>query len=194
MSDKFKNTKTQKRLMQAFAGESMARNRYTFYADIARHEGYEQISGIFLETAENERAHAKRFFQFFGKKDIPVEIPLTFYPVGISNTEDNLIYAAEGEHEENSILYPESEEIAREEGFDDVADCFKEVIEVEMVHEARYRDLFNNLKEDKVFKRDTEVIWKCRNCGYHHFGKEAPSVCPSCLHPRGYFELYCKNF
>lgn len=187
-------TKTEKNLMKAFAGEAMARNRYTYYAKIAKEEGYEQISTIFLETAENEKTHAKRFFKFLGKENIPIEISDICYPTGLADTKTNLEISAQGEHEENTCLYPEFSKIAREEGFESIANCFQSIVKSEQAHEKRFRALLENLEKNMVFKKDKEVIWKCGKCGYHHEGKEAPHACPACLHPRAYFELFCKNY
>ncbi len=193
---KFKeNSKTKECLMKAFIGEGGARNRYTYYAKAAKKEGYEQISAIFSETAENEKEHAKRFIKFLGEEYIDINIMDAKYPAGLSDkTELNLLYGANGEHEENTLLYPSFAKIAQDEGYDEIADNFFEIAEVEVVHEKRFLDLLDNIKNDRVFKRDTEVIWKCRNCGYHHKGKEAPLICPSCKHPRAYFEIYVKNY
>ncbi len=195
MTKSLQNTKTKENLLKAFAGESMARMKYTYYSKAAKKEGYVQIANIFLETAENEKAHAKRFFRFLGEENIPTVIKNAQYPIGLSEkTLENLEFAAFGEKEENTILYPNFAKIAQEEGFDAIAECFLETTEVEKIHEARYRALIENIQEDRVFKRDKEVIWKCLNCGYHYYGKEAPKKCPSCLHPTEYFEIYCKNF
>lgn len=188
-------SKTRTCLLKALAGESIARNKYEWYAKVADKEGYKQISAIFIETADNEKMHAKRFFTMAGVEFNEGVILEASYPVGISEkTLDNLKEASKGEHEENTILYPSFEKIAREEGYDEIADNIKEIIEVEKVHEKRYLDLYNNILSDKVFKRDKEVIWKCRKCGYHHTGKEAPVVCPACKHPQGYYELFSKNY
>ncbi len=181
-------TKTQTNLMKAFAGESMARNRYSYYSKIAKDEGYEQIAGIFLETAENEKMHAKRFFQFLGKDNIPVELSNVIYPIGLSDTIVNLEYSIEGEHDENTNLYPSFAQTAREEGFEAIAACFEAIVEAEKGHEKRYRILKENLESGKVFKQDTKVLWKCRKCGYLTYASEAPYTCPACLHPRAYFE------
>lgn len=181
-------TKTQTNLMKAFAGESMARNRYSYYSKIAKDEGYEQIAGIFLETAENEKMHAKRFFQFLGKDNIPVELSNVIYPIGLSDTIVNLEYSIEGEHDENTNLYPSFAQTAREEGFEAIAACFEAIVEAEKGHEKRYRTLKENLESGKVFKQDTKVLWKCRKCGYLTYASEAPYTCPACLHPRAYFE------
>ena len=181
-------TKTQTNLMKAFAGESMARSRYSYYSKIAKDEGYEQIAAIFLETAENEKMHAKRFFQFLGKDNIPVELSNVIYPIGLSDTIVNLEYSIEGEHDENTNLYPSFAQTAREEGFEAIAACFEAIVEAEKGHEKRYRILKENLESGKVFKQDTKVLWKCRKCGYLTYASEAPYTCPACLHPRAYFE------
>ena len=187
-----KGTKTEKNLLASFAGESQARNRYTYFASVAKGAGYEQISAIFLETADNEKEHAKRFFKFLEGGDVEIAVA---YPAGvIGNTLANLEAAAAGEHLEWTKLYKEAENTAREEGFEQVADLFKEIAEVEVEHEKRYRKLIKNVKEDKVFKKDTVVKWKCRNCGYVHEGKEAPEECPACAHPQSYYEILCENY
>lgn len=194
MKQELEGTKTQNNLMKAFAGEAMARNRYTYYAKAAKEEGYEQIAAIFLETADNEKMHAKRFFRFLGKDNIPVELSDVAYPTGLSDTAANLEYSIEGEHEENTCLYPEFARIAREEGFDSIGACFEAVIQSEKAHEERYRTLRENLENNKIFKKDEPVLWKCRKCGYPYLGKEAPYACPACLHSRAYFEVYPKNY
>jgi len=191
-SDTLKSTRTEKSLLKAFAGESQARNRYTYFASVARKEGFQQIAAIFEETADNEKEHANIFFNHLEGGD--VEIVAT-YPAGIiGDTKQNLLAAAEGEKSEWSSLYPEFEKVAREEGFDDVADSFKEIAEVEGYHEKRYRKLLKNLQGEKVFKKDKSVKWKCRNCGYVHEGVEAPDLCPACKHAREYYELWVENY
>ncbi|MBA7655103.1 Rubrerythrin [subsurface metagenome] len=185
-------TKTEKNLLKAFAGESQARNRYTYFASVARKAGFEQIAAIFLETAENEKEHAKRFFKLL--KGGEVEITDS-YPAGvIGDTAANLEAAAAGENLEWTKIYKEAEGVARKEGFEEVASQFKEIAEVEEEHEKRYRKLLKNVREDKVFKKDTIVKWKCRNCGYVHQGKEAPEKCPACAHPQAYYELLNENY
>jgi len=174
-----KGSKTEQNLLSAFAGESQARNKYTYFAAVAKEEGFEQIAGIFLETAENEKEHAKKEFDFLK---------------GIGDTNANLKAAAEGENYEHTQMYPEFERVAREEGFSEIADFFKEVSEVEEEHEKRYLTLLKNLKESKVFKRDKVVRWKCRNCGYVHEGTEAPEECPACGFPQSYYELMAENY
>lgn len=187
-----KGTRTEKNLLMAFAGESQARNRYTIFAQVAAKEGLQQISEIFTETANQEREHAKRFWSFL--KGGVVEITASF-PAGISDkTLENLKASADGEHEEWSDAYPEFARIAREEGFEAVAKCFEAVSVAEKQQEKRYRDLYNNLMEGKVFKRDGKVVWRCLNCGYLHEGDEAPKVCPACVYPQSYFELLGENW
>lgn len=175
----FKGSQTEKNLMAAFAGESQARNKYTFYAKIAQKEGYEQISKLFLETADNERAHAKQIFKYLG---------------GLGNTMENLKDAADGENYEWTTMYREFEEVARKEGFTEIADWFHEVAEVEEEHEKRYLKLLENVKEGKVFKRDQPVEWRCLNCGYVHTGTEAPETCPACFHPQSWYEVHAQNY
>ena len=187
-----KGTRTEKNLLASFAGESQARNRYTFFASQAKKDGFEQISAIFIETADNEREHAKRFFKLLEGGD--VEITAT-YPAGIiADTATNLLEAANGEKLEWSKLYLDAGKIAREEGFEEIAVQFKEIAEVEEQHEKRYRVLLKDIKEGKVFKKDTVVKWHCRNCGYVHEGKEAPKECPACKHPQAYYEVLAENY
>jgi len=187
-----KGTQTEKNLLAAFAGESQARNRYTYFAKVAQKEGYRQIEALFLETAENEREHAKRFFKFL--EGGMVEIVAT-YPAGvIGTTAENLLAAAEGEKEEWSVLYPDAARIAEEEGFIEVANAFHAIARVEVAHENRYRKLLENVEQGKVFKRDGKVAWKCRNCGYIHEGDGAPDTCPACDHPQAHFELHVESY
>jgi len=186
-----KGTKTEKNLMAAFAGESQARNRYTYYAGVAKKEGYEQIAAIFMETAENEREHAKRFFKFL--EGNPVEITAT-YPSDFGTTAENLKAAACGENEEWTDLYPKFADEAQEEGFPEIAQAFRLIAEVEKHHENRYLKLLNNVESSKVFSKDVKLEWKCRNCGYIHTGESAPKLCPACLHPQAYYELNCENY
>ena len=174
-----KGTKTEKNLLEAFAGESQARNKYTYFASKAKKEGYEQIAAIFLETADNEKEHAKLHF-----KELD----------GIGNTSENLKAAASGENFEWTTMYPGMAKEAREEGFDEIAEMFDGIGKVEKKHEERYKKLLKNLEEGKVFKKAGKVYWKCRNCGYIHEGTEAPEECPVCKHPRAYFELLNKNY
>ena len=187
-----KGTRTEKNLLAFFAEESQARNRYTYFASVAKKAGYEQIAAIFLETADNEKEHAKRFFKFLEGGEVEIKVS---YPAGvIGDTAANLKAAAAGENLEWTKLYKEAEEIAEEEGFAEIAVQFKEIAEVEEQHEKRYRKLLKNVKEGKVFKKDIIVRWKCRNCGYVHEGKEAPEKCPACAHPQAYYELLSENY
>ena len=189
---KLKGTKTEKNLLASFAGESQARNRYTYFAGVAKKAGYEQIAGIFLETADNEKEHAKRFFKLLQGGDVEITAS---YPAGvIGNTAENLEAAAEGEHLEWTKLYKEAEQVARKEGFEEAAVQFKEIAEVEEEHEKRYRKLLKNIKDNAVFKKAKVVKWKCRNCGYVHEGKDAPDKCPACEHPQAYYEVLCENY
>jgi len=187
-----KGTKTEQNLLKAFAGESQARNRYTFFASVAKEEGFEQIAAIFLETAENEKEHAEVFFGYL--EGGPTEITAT-YPAGkTAKTADNLLAAAEGEKEEWGTLYPDFAAVAKQEGFNDIATSFEEIAEVEEQHELRYRKLLANVKNGQVFKRDQTVKWHCRNCGYIHEGPEAPEECPACKHSQAYYELWCEAY
>jgi len=189
---KLKGSKTEKNLLAAFAGESQARNRYSYFASKARDEGFEQISAVFLDTADNEKEHAKRFFKFL--EGGTAEITAT-YPAGvIGTTLENLKEAADGENFEHTKLYTEFACTAEEEGFKEVAAAFKMIAIAERSHEKRYRALLNNIECGKVFKKDAPVKWKCRNCGYVHEGKDAPKLCPACLHPQTYFELLGENY
>jgi len=187
-----KGTRTEKNLLTAFAGESQARNRYTYFASVARKEGYEQIAAIFLDTADNEKEHAKRLFKFL--EGGMVEISAS-YPAGvIGTTPENLKEAASGENYEWTNMYPEFAKIADEEGFPEIAAVMRAIARAEQGHEKRYLKLMENVKNGKVFVRDTQVIWRCRNCGYIHEGKEAPERCPACDHPRAFFELFAENY
>ncbi|MFT5873818.1 MAG: rubrerythrin [Clostridium sp.] len=190
-----KGTKTAENLMKSFAGESQARNRYTYYASVAKKEGYVQISNIFTETAGNEKEHAERFFKFLSTSlnGEVVEINAT-YPVGLSDTKANLLWAANGENEEWSDLYPAFAKVAEEEGFADIAFVYRKISEVEKHHEARYRKLLSNIENNLVFNKDSEVMWKCTNCGYIYEGKSAPKLCPACAHPQAYFEVLAENY
>ena len=191
---KLKGSATEKNLLKSFAGESQARNRYTFFASVAKKEGYEQISAIFTETADNEKEHSEIFFKHLENCGESLSITAE-YPAGrIGTTKENLLESANGEKMEWETLYPEFEKIAREEGFEKIAESFKEIAEVEEQHEKRYRKLLENLKGKKVFKKDKEVKWKCRNCGYVHKGKEAPEECPACKHPQAYYEVLAENY
>jgi len=192
---KLKGAETEKNLLKAFAGESQARNRYTFFASVAKKEGYEQICGIFQETADNEKEHAKVFFNHLQSSEGDLLEIDAKYPAGkIGNTKENLLASADGEKAEWSSVYPEFMNIAKQEGFKDIAESFKQIAEVEEKHEKRYRKLLENIKEGKVFKRDKTVKWKCRNCGYIHKGKSAPEICPACKHPRAFYELFVETY
>ncbi len=192
MPKSLKGTQTEKNLLAAFAGESQARNRYTYFASAAKKEGYEQISAIFLETAENEKEHAKRFFKFL--EGGAVEIT-AMYPAGlIGDTASNLKASADGELEEWSMIYKDFAGTAEKEGFPEVATCFKMIGKVEKEHEARYRKLWAKVTGGTVFKKDSPVRWVCRNCGYVHEGPEAPTLCPACLHPQAFYEIKAENY
>ncbi|MDO8602859.1 MAG: rubrerythrin family protein [Candidatus Omnitrophota bacterium] len=189
---KMKGSQTEKNLLAAFAGESQARNRYTYFAGAAKKEGYEQISAIFLDTADNEKEHAKRFFRLLEGGDVEI---VASYPAGvIGATLDNLKAAADGENMEWTRIYKDFEAIASKEGLIEAADQFKEIAEVEAGHEARYRKLWKNVKDKTVFKKDKAVKWRCRNCGYIHEGNEAPDKCPACAHPKAYYEVIAENY
>jgi len=185
-------SQTEKNLLKAFAGESQARNRYDFFAKVAQKEGLEQIAALFLETADNERSHAKQFFKHLEGR--PVEITAT-YPAGkIGTTLENLKAAAEGENEEWTELYPEFARIAEEEGFKRIALLFRSIVKIEKYHEERYLKLYKNLEEGKVFEREGKVVWKCRICGFLHESTKPPLKCPVCEHPQAYFEIEAENF
>ncbi|SHK37921.1 rubrerythrin [Paramaledivibacter caminithermalis] len=185
-------TRTEQNLLKAFAGESQARNRYTFFAKKAKEEGYEQIAALFLETAENEKYHAEKFFNFLEGR--PLEITAT-YPAGkVGTTAENLKAAAMGEKEEHAEIYPAFAEIAKEEGFSQIAAAFNLVAKVEVEHEERYLKLLKNLEEGKVFKKEDVARWKCRACGYIHEAKEAPIKCPLCGVEKAYFEIKETNY
>jgi len=187
-----KGTQTEKNLLASFAGESQARNRYTFFASKAKKEGYEQIAAIFRETADNEKEHAEVFFKYLQGGDVKI---MAEYPAGvIGTTAENLLAAAEGEKMEWGTLYPDFAKTAEEEGFSEIASSFREIAKVEAYHERRYRKLLENVKKKQVFKKDKVVKWKCRNCGYVHEGPEAPKVCPACKHPQSYYELWVENY
>jgi rubrerythrin len=187
-----KGSQTEKNLLAAFAGESQARTRYTFFASVARKEGYEQIGGIFQETADNEKEHAELFFKHL--KGGMTEVTAA-YPAGvIGATAENLLAAADGEKMEWGTLYPNSADVADKEGFQDIARTFRGVAKVESYHERRYRKLLANVESGKVFKKDASIKWKCRNCGHVYEGNEAPSKCPVCEHPKSYFEVWCENY
>ncbi len=191
-----KGTKTAENLMKSFAGECQARTRYTYYASVAKKEGYVQISNIFMETAEQEKEHAKRFYKFLKDEFAGEEIVINAgYPVALyDDTASNLRAAAAGENEEWTQLYPEFARVAREEGFPGIAVAYERIIEVENMHERRYNKLLKNVEEGQVFKKDEVVLWKCGNCGFIFEGAEAPEVCPACLHPKSYFEVFSENY
>lgn len=192
MRVEFKGSKTEKHLMMAFAGESQARNRYTYFAGAAKKEGYVQIAQVFEETANQEKEHAKRFFKFL--KGGMVEITASFPAGVIGTTAENLKAAAAGEHEEWTDLYKSWAETAREEGFDAIGAVFDAVCIAERQHENRYLGLLKNLEEGKVFKKEQTITWRCINCGYLHEGAEAPASCPACAHPQAYFEMLGENW
>ncbi len=179
MKKNLKGTRTEKNLEAAFAGESQARNKYNYFAAVARDEGYEQIAGIFEETADNERAHAQRLGGFLGL---------------VKDTKANLKAAAEGENHEHTSMYPEFAKVAREEGFEDIAVVLTEIGEVEEAHEKRYLALLKNLNDKKVFTKPEDTVWHCRNCGYLHHGNEAPKVCPACAYPQSYYEVWTEPY
>ena len=187
-----KGSETEKNLLKAFAGESQARNRYTYFAKKAKKEGYEQIAAIFLETADNEQEHAKVFFKHLEGGSVEI---IAEYPAGvIGTTEENLLAAAEGEKMEWGTLYPDFAQIAEEEGFHEVALSFKNIAKVEAQHEKRYRKLLDNFKENKVFQRQESKHWKCRNCGFIYDGTASPQTCPACQHPQSYYEILAENY
>lgn len=192
MSKSIKGTQTEQNLLKSFAGESQARNRYTFFASQARKEGLVQIAEIFAETADQEKEHAKRFFSFLEGGDL--EITAAFPAGKVGTSLENLAAAAAGEEHEWQTLYPEFARIAREEGFVAVAAAFEAICVAEKQHGKRYRTLADNLQSGKVFKRNGKVVWRCRNCGYLHEGEDAPKTCPACLHPQAHFELLGENY
>lgn len=183
---------TYKNIARAIAGESMARNKYTFFASQAQKEGLEQIAGLFLETADNEKEHAKRLMKLL-KNNTESSLEKYDFPI-VKKTHDNLIVAAAGENYEHTKMYPGFAKIAVAEGFKEIAKVFTEISEVEEKHEKRYLKLQANMEKGLVFKRPKEVYWKCRNCGYIHLGKTAPKECPACAHPQAYYELFCENY
>jgi len=192
MSKSINGTQTEKNLLTAFAGESQARNRYTFFANVAKKEGYEQVANIFTETAGNEKEHAEIFFKYLKGGDVEITAA---YPAGvIGKTQDNLEAAADGEKMEWSKIYAEFEKTAKKEGFAEIATSFKEISEVEEFHEKRYRKLAKNVGTGEVFKKKTVVKWHCTNCGYIHEGTEAPDVCPACKHAQAYYEVLAENY
>ena len=187
-----KGTRTERNLLTSFAGESQARNRYTYFASQAKKDGYIQIQAIFEETANQEKEHAKRFFKFLQGGNVAVEAT---FPAGvIGTTADNLRAAAAGEHEEWSEMYPEFARIAREEGFAEIAAVFESIAVAEKQHERRYLGLLTNVEAQTVFRKEQPVTWRCRNCGYVHTGSDAPQLCPACAHPQAHFELLAENW
>ncbi|RJR40699.1 MAG: rubrerythrin family protein [Desulfobacteraceae bacterium] len=188
----FSGSQTEKNLLAAFGGESQARNRYTYFAGQARKDGYDQIAFIFEETANQEKEHAKRFFKFLQGGDLEI---VASFPAGvIGATKENLLAAAAGERHEHSELYPGFAETAEKEGFSEIAKVFRAISVAERQHEKRYRDLAANIQSGKTFVRETEVVWRCRNCGYLHHGNSSPEECPACAHPQAYFELLGENW
>lgn len=192
MSGSIKGTETEKNLLKSFAGESQARMRYTYFASIAKKEGYVQISSIFEETANQEKEHAKRFFKFLEGGDLEITAA---YPAGkMATTAENLLAAATGEHEEHSELYPAFAATARKEGFEEIAQAWEAISVAEKQHEKRYRDLLANIDNGTVFAKPQPITWRCRNCGYLHTGTEAPETCPACVHPQAHFEVLGENW
>jgi len=192
MATSLKGTKTEQNLLKAFAGESQARNRYTYFASAARKEGYEQIANIFIETSENEKEHAKIFFKHLEGGEVEITAA---YPAGkISDTKSNLEAAAAGEKMEWTTLYADFAKVAKAEGFTDAARSFEQVAKVEKFHESRYRTLIENVVKGEVFKKKTKVLWHCINCGYVAEGTEPPAECPVCKHPRSFYEILAENF
>jgi len=192
MAKSIKGTRTEKNLLASFAGESQARNRYTYFASAARKEGFEQIANIFIETAENEKEHAKVFFKYLEGGDVEV---IASYPAGmIKDTKTNLEEAAAGENLEWTTLYADFAKTAKDEGFEEIARSFEQISKVERFHESRYRKLINNIINNEVFKKKAPVKWHCINCGYVFEGEEAPKECPACKHPRAFYEVLAENF
>jgi rubrerythrin len=192
MAKSIKGTQTEKNLLASFAGEAQARNRYTFFASAAKKEGYEQISRFFLETAENEKEHAKIFFKYLEGGEVEITAS---YPAGvIGDTKSNLEAAAAGENMEWTVLYSEAAKVATEEGFPEVARSFEQIAKVEKFHENRYRRLAANIVKGEVFKKKASIKWHCINCGYVHEGDEAPQECPACKHPQSYYEVLAENY
>ena len=192
MEKSLKGTRTEQNLLKAFAGESQARNRYEFFAKQAREEGYEHIAGMFLKTASQEKAHAKRFFKFLEGGDVEITAR---YPAGkIGTTAENLKAAAAGEHEEWTLLYAEFSEMAKSEGFPEIAAAFKVIARVEAEHEKRYLKLLKNIEAGQVYLKEAKVRWECRHCGYVHEGAKAPDKCPACQHAQAFFEVMEENY
>lgn len=187
-----KGTRTEKNLLTAFAGESQARNRYTYFASKAKKDGFEQIAAVFTETADNEKEHAKRLFKFLEGGEVEI---VAAFPAGvIGTTAENLVASAEGENYETTTMYPGFAKIADEEGFTEVAQVFRAIAAAEAQHEKNYRTLQKNILENRVFEKEKVVQWRCRNCGYVHEGTKAPEKCPACAHPKAYFELLAENY
>ena len=192
MSKSIKGTQTEKNLMTSFAGESQARMRYTYFASAAKKEGYEQIAAIFMETADQEKEHAKRMFKYLEGGMVEVNVS---FPAGvIGRTIDNLLGAAAGEQDECEVEYPRFAEIADQEGFPEIAAMYRAIAVAEKGHEMRYRAFVANLEANTVFAKENEVVWQCRNCGYIHEGSEAPELCPACIHPQAHFEIKKENY
>ncbi|WP_270562885.1 rubrerythrin [Clostridium beijerinckii] len=191
-----KGSKTAVNLMKSFAGESQARTRYTYYSSIAKKEGFVQIANIFLETAEQEKEHAKRFYKFLKDDYVDEQIEIqASYPVSFhESTLKNLLAAASGENEEWTDIYPSFAKTAEEEGYPEIAVVYRKISEVEARHEARYKKLAKNIEDGTVFKKDEVTLWKCGNCGFIYEGKEAPAACPACAHPQAYFEVFVENY
>jgi len=187
-----KGTKTEQNLLASFAGESQARNRYTYFSSVAKKAGYEQIAAVFAETADNEKEHAKRFFKALEGGELEITAG---FPAGvIGDTAQNLKASAEGEHCEWTKIYKEASETAKEEGFDEIAALFSDIAKVEEAHEKRYLKLLENVEKGNVFSKEQDVSWKCRNCGYIHEGQDAPETCPACAHPQSYYEILSENY
>lgn len=192
MSGRIKGTETEKNLLKSFAGESQARMRYDYFASIAKQEGFVQIADIFEETANQEKEHAKRFFKFLEGGELKMT---AVFPAGkMGTTAENLLASAMGENEEHAELYPAFAEVARQEGFSDIAAVWTAICVAEKQHEKRFRDLLANLENGQVFQRGETVVWRCRNCGYLHVGTAAPEQCPACIHPQAHFELLGENW
>jgi len=192
MNESLKGTMTEQNLLKSFAGESQARNRYTYAAGVARKEGFIQIADTFEETANQEKEHAKRFFSFLEGGMLEI---MASFPAGlVGTTAQNLLASANGEHEEHTELYPSFAATAKEEGFPEIAAVWSAISVAEKQHEKRYRDLHANIESDRVFKRDEPVVWRCRNCGYLHTGTAAPEKCPACVHPKAHFEILGENW
>lgn len=190
-----KGTDTAENLMRGFAGESQARNRYTYYASVAKKEGYIQISNIFTETAGNELSHAKQFFKFLNEQLNGESVEINAgYPVGLGDTKANLLSASNGENEEWTKIYPSFGDVAQKEGFPEIALAFRKIAEVEKHHDERFRALLTSLESNTIYHRETPVKWLCNNCGYIYEGTDAPKICPVCKHPLGYFQVLVENF